>query len=115
MKIKNINGLSAHDLQKEVANGGKFIYYPYTVSFIIVTFKRVSGVYLIRGHENAFRKGFRFILVSFLFGWWGIPSGPKYSFESICTNWKGGKDVTDEVMAVVEGYALFKEANKKSA
>lgn len=54
-------------------------------------------------------KGLPFIIISVLFGWWGIPFGPKYTIESIRTICKGGKDVTDEVMATVAGHILFKE------
>ncbi len=113
MKIKNIDGLTAQELQEAVTHGGRFVHYPYTLSLIIVTFKRTSGVYLVREHENAAAKGFIFTLLSALFGWWGIPYGPKYTFESIKTNFKGGKDVTDEVMSVVAGYVQFEEAKKR--
>jgi hypothetical protein len=113
MKIKNIDGLSAEDLQKEVEGGARFLYFLYTISFIIVTFKRTSGVYLIRRHENPRNRALRFTLASFLLGWWGIPWGPKYTIKSVLTNWKGGKDVTDEVMSVVAGYALFEQVNTK--
>lgn len=113
MKIKNIDGLSAEDLQQEVKDGAKFIYYLYTVSLIVVTFKRTSGVYLVRGGESAKVKGMAFTLISALFGWWGIPFGPKFTFKSIIANMKGGKDVTDDVMATVAGYVLFHEVEKE--
>jgi len=112
MKIKNINGLSADDLQQVVSSGGKFIYFAFTISLIVVTFKRTSGVYLIRTGENALAKGIPFTLISFFLGWWGIPWGPKHTIESIRTNIMGGKDVTDEVMSVVAGYVLFEETQK---
>ncbi|MBC7949386.1 MAG: hypothetical protein H7Y42_15980 [Chitinophagaceae bacterium] len=109
MKIKNINGLSAKELQKAVDNGSRFVYYAWTISAIILTFKRTSGVYMVHAGESKTSKGYRFTLLSFLFGWWGIPSGPKHTLASIRTNLKGGKDVTDEVMSVVTGYALYEE------
>lgn len=116
MKIKNINGLSADDLQHQVDQGGRFVYFPYTISLGVVTFKRTSGVYLLPANVHAGIKGLRFTMISVLLGWWGVPFGPKYTFESIRTNLKGGKDVTDEVMATVAGYALFEETqrNRKS-
>jgi hypothetical protein len=109
MRIKNIDGLSADTLENEVKNGAKFIYFAYTVSLIVVTFRRTSGVYLLRIGDNAIIKGIPFTILSFLFGWWGIPFGPKYTFQSIRTNFKGGKDVTDEVMATIAGHKLFRE------
>ncbi|MGB3005482.1 MAG: hypothetical protein WBC06_03160 [Chitinophagaceae bacterium] len=111
MKIKNIDGLSASDLQEEERKGGRFIYFAYTVSLIVFTFKRTSGVYLVRKSENRLAKGIPFVIISALLGWWGIPFGPKFTLESIRTNMKGGKDVTDEVMATVAGHLLFQESH----
>lgn len=113
MRIKNIDGLSAEDLQQEAEKGGRFVYFPFTVSLIVVTFKRTSDVYLIRGNEKTVTKSFPFILISALFGWWGIPFGPRYTLAGIRTNLNGGKDVTDEVMATVAGHVLFREAEKR--
>lgn len=112
MKILNIEGLSAHDLQAEADKGARFVYYEYAISLLVVTLRRSSGVYMIRGGESKRSKGLPFTLVSLLFGWWGIPYGPKYTIESIRTNLKGGKDVTDEVMATVAGHILFQEAQQ---
>ena len=113
MKIKNIDGLTASDLQQQVSDGGRFVYFAYTISLIIVTFRDTSGVYLIRSGENSAGKSFLFTIVSFFIGWWGIPWGPKYTLQAIRTNMKGGKDVTDEVMDVINGYLLFEETNKE--
>ena len=109
MKIKNIDGLSAQDLQHEADRGAKFVYYAYTISLLVVTFKKTSDVYLIRKGESTKSKGNPFTILSLLFGWWGIPFGPTYTLQSIRTNLKGGKDVTDEVMATVAGHLLFWE------
>lgn len=112
MKIKNINGLTAAELRQQVVCGGRFVYFSYTLSLIVVTFRDVSGVYLVKANEKTFKKGIRFSIVSFLFGWWAIPWGPRYTWQALRSNWKGGKDVTDEVMGVVEGYLLFEEDSK---
>lgn len=110
MKIKNIDGLSAEDLLQEEKRGAKFVYFTFTVSFIVVTFKRTSGVYLLQAGKSAAVKGLPYTLLSVLLGWWGIPFGPKYTVESIRSNCNGGKDVTDEVMATVAGHILYKES-----
>ncbi|MGZ8554672.1 MAG: hypothetical protein ACXWV8_14770 [Chitinophagaceae bacterium] len=113
MKIKNIEGLTPTDRQQQVSDGGRFVYFAYTVSLVIVTFRDTSGVYLIRSGENTATQSFLFTIVSFLMGWWGVPWGPKYTMQAIRTNMKGGKDVTDEVMDVINGYLLFEETNKE--
>ncbi len=111
MRIKNVDGLSAAELQQQVSEGGRFVYFAYTISIIFVTFRDVSGVYLIRPGENTKGKSILYTIVSFLLGWWGIPWGPKYTVGALRTNFKGGKDVTDEVMDVIAGYLLFKEVS----
>ena len=113
MKIKNIAGLTAADLEKEISDGGRFVYFAYTISLLFVTFRDVSGVYLIRQGEGTAGKSLLFTLVTFLVGWWGIPWGPKFTMQAIQINLKGGKDVTDEVMDVVNGYILFEESKSK--
>jgi len=110
MKIKNIDGYSAEDLVQQAEEGARFVYFTYTLSVIVVTFKRTSGVYFIEKGKKVFIKGLPYTILSVLFGWWGIPFGPKFTVESIRTNLNGGKDVTDEVMATVSGHILFKEA-----
>ena len=113
MKIKNIDGLSADALEREVAKGGRFVYFPYVISVIFITFKRTSGVYLVRHNENITTRSLPFSLLSFFFGWWGIPFGPKFTYKSLRTNFNGGKDVTDEVISTIEGHKLFREAQVK--
>jgi hypothetical protein len=115
MKIKHAENLSVEELQEEVNRGGRFVHYQYTVSFIVATLKPDTGVYLIRKGESAAKKGTFFTIISFLFGWWGIPFGPKHTVAAIRNNIRGGKDVTDDVVATIAGHILFREAEKRKA
>ncbi len=96
--IKGIEGMTYQQLDEELKRGGKFVVYQYCVSIVVMTFKRGSDVYFIKNGESSFAKGLLFTLISFLFGWWGIPWGPIYTIGSIVTNCSGGKDVTQEVI-----------------
>lgn len=113
MKIKNIDGLSAADIQQAVKEGGKFVYYACTVSFLIITFRDTSGVYLVRPGDPVIAKSYVFTAISFLLGWWGIPWGPKYTLQAIRTNLKGGNDVTTEVMSIVKRH-IGRQENKRA-
>lgn len=115
MKIKNIDGLSPQDLQEEEAKGGRFVYFPYTISLLFITLKRTSDVYMVRHGESAVKRGMPFTILTALFGWWGIPFGPKCSLEALRANLKGGKDVTDEVMQTVAGHLIFQETQQHKA
>jgi hypothetical protein len=113
MKIKNTRGLSVADIQQRVDQGARFVFYPYTLSFGFISFRLKSGVYFVRSHQKAIFKRLGFGMLSFLFGWWAVPKGPRYTIAAIKTNLRGGKNVTDEVMAVMNGYQLFEEAQGK--
>jgi len=101
MKIVGIDGLDGEQLEKELSRGAKFVVYEYCISVIVMTFKRSSSIYFIRGGESAFGKGIGFTLISLFLGWWGIPWGPIYTIGSIATNCSGGKDLTEEVLDVL--------------
>lgn len=99
MKIKGIEGLTVNDLNREVERGAKFVQYYYTISIVVMTFKRPTSIYFVRGGESAVGKGIWFSIITFVFGWWGIPWGPIYSIGSLFTNFTGGKDLTTAIMA----------------
>lgn len=90
---------SGGQLQQEIQQGGKFVMYQYCISLLIITFRRPSNIYFISHEDNAIVKGLPFTLLSLLLGWWGIPWGPIYTIQSIWINFKGGKDVTKEMVS----------------
>ena len=98
MKIKGTEGLSIADLNRELQRGARFVLYYYTVSIVVLTFKRPSDIHFVRGGETGVGKGLLFSFISFFFGWWGIPWGPIYTIQSLFHNFRGGKDVTKEVV-----------------
>ena len=101
MKIKNVEGLTTDQINKELQNGGKFVLYQFTISIIVMTFKRSSDIYFVRAGESAAVKGIPYTLISLFLGWWGIPWGPIYTIGSLFNNLGGGKDVTAEVLQSV--------------
>ena len=99
MKIEGIEGMSPEQIRFEVQRGAKFVFFYYSVSVLIMSFRRASPVYFIPAEESALGKGLPWILLTLLAGWWGIPWGPIYTVQSLVVNFKGGKDVTAELSA----------------
>jgi hypothetical protein len=99
MKIIGIKNMSDKQLQKELRRGGKFVVYQYCISIVVLTFLRSSDIYFVKAKQSAVVKGLGFSVISFILGWWGFPWGPIYTITSFVTNFGGGKDVTDEVVA----------------
>ncbi|MBL0234678.1 MAG: hypothetical protein IPQ08_13605 [Chitinophagaceae bacterium] len=106
----HLNGFTAEELHEETRKGGKFVYYSYAISLLVVTLNRTSGIFLIKAGESGLKKGIPYTIISFLLGWWAFPFGPKHTLASIRMNLKGGKDVTDEVDSIIAGHLLFKES-----
>jgi len=105
-KIQGIEGMKYSEMEFEVQRGAKFVYFQYCVSVLILTFKRPSDIYFVRAEENAVVKGLPFTLLSLVAGWWGIPWGPIYTVQSFITNFQGGKDVTQSVVASLRAQAM---------
>jgi hypothetical protein len=98
MKLKGVEGMSIATLEQEVQQGGRFVIYTFVFSIIIMTFRRSSPIYYIKPHTGAVGPGLKYTLITLLIGWWGIPWGPIYSIGGLISNFRGGKNVTAEVM-----------------
>ncbi len=97
-QIKNIEGLSTDDINRELRNGAKFVVFQYCFSIIVMTFKRGSDIYFIKAGESTIKHSIGFTLITLLFGWWGIPWGPIYTIGALFSNLSGGKDITKEIL-----------------
>jgi hypothetical protein len=96
-----VEDLTAEILQSELQRGGRFVIYQYCISILVMTFKRPSGVYFIRGGQSGFNRGLGFSAISLFCGWWGIPWGPIWTVTTLVNNLGGGKDVTPNVLAAL--------------
>ncbi len=103
MAISGSEGLSNEEVQSQLEQGARFVIFSYTISLLVVTFKRNSPIYFIRAGEGTFAKSLPYTLLSLAFGWWGIPWGFIYTPMSLATNLGGGKDVTAQLLAAQGG------------
>lgn len=99
MEIKNTEGLSVSQIRDIVQQGGKFVIFPYTVSFLIMTLRRSSAIYFIRPDENTLKYSYGYILLNLIVGWWGFPWGPIYTIGALYNHITGGKDFTETVLS----------------
>jgi nephrocystin-3 len=111
-RINGIEGMTINNINAELSRGGKFVIFQYC----IIIFKQSSSIYFIKGDDKAFIKGLRFTLISLFLGWWGLtliggripcPTGLIHSVKSCITNFRGGKDVTQEVIYTLSQPATF--------
>src|SRR5215467_992294 len=98
MTIKNFGTLSLPEIRTLIENGARLIQYQYCISFIVISVKKNSPVYLVRPNENRVRKGLKYSVLSAILGWWGFPSGLIFTTDCLVQNFRGGIDVTDSVV-----------------
>jgi hypothetical protein len=99
MKIIGIEGLNVRDVEYEVQRGGRFVIYQYCISALVMSFKRPSAIYFLKLGESD--KSLKYTAISLLLGWWGIPWGPIWTISAAACNLRGGKDVTEQMLAAM--------------
>ncbi len=106
-KIVGADGMTATELSMELQRGGRFVVYQYCISILIMTFRRGSDIYFIREGESAVGRGMGYTLLSLVAGWWGIPWGLIFTVGALANNLRGGKDVTQQVVASLSQPGFF--------
>lgn len=66
-----------------------FVQFMSAISLGFVSSCNISRYY-VRGRENTFFISTLSTLLSLIAGWWGIPSGPKFTVQAVTTNMSGG-------------------------
>ena len=100
MKIQGIEGMSPEQILFEVQRGAKLVFFYYSVSVLVMSFRRASLVYFIPAARKHAGQGTALgPMLTLVAGWWGIPWGPIYTVQSLTVNFQGGKDVTAELSA----------------
>ena len=97
MEIRGIEGRTTAEILRELENGARFVRFQYVISILVMTFRRPSPVFFLREGESASKAALPYTLLTLFFGWWGIPWGPIHSIGALSTNFRGGKDITDQV------------------
>jgi hypothetical protein len=101
MRIKGIDAMTPEQVDALLAAGGRFVFYEYCISLLIITLRRPTAVVLLRPGELGIVRGLPYVVLSLLLGWWGIPWGIIYTPLTVLTNLAGGRDVTPEIRALL--------------
>ncbi|WP_206170885.1 hypothetical protein [Phragmitibacter flavus] len=101
--IPGTEGMSVAEVEQEVAEGGRFVLFSYCVSILILTFRRSSSVRFLRRGVDGTGAAVGYSLLSSVVGWWGFPWGPIYTIGALISNFRGGKDVTVQVLEALTG------------
>ena len=97
-QIKGLDNMSNADIKRELENGAQFVMFTYAISLLVITFRRSSDIYFVKNSDVKISRGWPFLMISLVLGWWGIPWGPIYTIQSMYHAF-AGKDVTGEVLS----------------
>ena len=117
MKYKIVikDNFNLDELRNEIQNGGRFIVFPYCISLVFaVTLRRFSPAIFFKNGESIIKFKNKYNLISYIFGWWGIPWGPIHTLSDIKINNSGGLDITEDILLnITEQDLQAKEINLK--
>jgi hypothetical protein len=105
MHIRGLEHLTTAELEREVAAGGRFVFFEYCISLVAVTLRRPTDIYFLRSGQYAWLRALPYLAISLFLGWWGLPWGFIYTPLALFTNLTGGRDVTAQVMASLKAPA----------
>ena len=92
-------GMNPSEIRFEIERGARFVIFQYTVSIVVMTFRRNSKILFIKPGESPLTKGLPYTTLSLFLGWWGIPWGFIYTPQVLYKNLSGGTDVTAAIRA----------------
>jgi hypothetical protein len=101
---KITGGLSPVEIRSAIESGARFIVFQYVISAILISSRRNSRIIYLKPSENPTKRGLPYTLLTALAGWWGIPHGIINTPTVIYQNFRGGKDITANVLATIERF-----------
>jgi hypothetical protein len=101
LQIHGTQGMSAAQIRHELQNGARCVAYGYCISIVVMSFKRGSGLYLLRAGEADWGRRVGFSALSLVAGPWGIPWGPIWTISTIFSNLGGGRNVSAELLSAL--------------
>ena len=93
------DGMNPSEVRFEIERGARFVIFQYTISIVVMTFRRNSKVLFIKPGESPVSKGLPYTTLSLFLGWWGIPWGFIYTPQVLYKNLRGGTDITAAIRA----------------
>jgi hypothetical protein len=99
LQLRGTRPLFGEELRTRILDGARCVRFEFCFSFVFVTIRQQSPVYLTHSWQERYLRGLWFSVISLLFGLWGVPWGLLWVPWAVWVNTTGGVDCTDEVLA----------------
>lgn len=103
MRVIGLSDVSLEEIDRELDRGARFVRFHWVLSWIVFSLSLSSRAHFVRPGDSTLRRSWPFSVVTLIFGWWALPSGPIHTISALSTNLRGGEDVTGETFAELAG------------
>jgi hypothetical protein len=103
--IQNGDPCPPVELRSRVAAGDRLVRFEYCFSVVVATVRRQSPVVVTSSRLDRYLRGLGYSVLALLLGPWGVPWGPVWTVRAVWVNLTGGTDVTEHVLADLDGSA----------
>jgi hypothetical protein len=97
VRIRGAERLTNAELLGVLADGGRLVLFEYCISFLVVTLRCPTRVYLLRPGQHGAVVSLPYTMLTFFLGWWGLPWGLVCTPLVLLNNMCGGSDVTAQL------------------
>lgn len=102
-------GMTLREVEAEVLKGGRFLSYSWTVSVVVMSFRRSSDINFVPAAKMSGGGALGYSVMSLFLGWWGFPWGLIYTTASLVRNARGGYDHTEALLTYGVGEERARE------
>jgi hypothetical protein len=94
--------LFLEEIHSRVMAGARLVRFEICLSFLFVTIRRQSPLYLAESWQDRYLRGFCYSVLALVFGLWGVPWGLIWTPRAIWSNLTGGVDETEKALVSLE-------------
>jgi hypothetical protein len=94
--------LFPEEIRSRVAAGARLVRFEICLSFLFVTIRRQSPLYITESWQDRYLRGFCYSVLALVLGLWGVPWGLIWTPRAIWINLTGGVDETEQALAAIE-------------
>jgi hypothetical protein len=87
------------EIHNQVTAGARLVRFEFCVSFLFVTIRRQSPLYLTRTWQDRYLRGLCYSVLAVILGPWGVPWGLIWTPWAVWVNLTGGVDETEATLA----------------
>jgi hypothetical protein len=100
------------EIRSCVTAGARLVRFEICVSFLFVTIRRQSPLYLTESWQERYLRGFCYSVLTVFLGLWGVPWGLIWTPRAIWVNLTGGVDETEKAMHFIEGFGVLQSVQQ---